>query len=455
MKNMIRIASGQGFWGDLLRAPIDQVRCGQIDYLTMDYLAEVTMSIMKRQQLKNPSAGYARDFPEVIKEILPDIKAKGIKVISNAGGVNPIGCRDKIVQYAKELGITDLKIAVVYGDNILDQITELQSKGAPLNNMETDEPISKVQDKLVSANVYYGAKPMVEALQQGADIIVTGRVTDTGLVLAPMIYEFGWSMEDWDKMASGTIAGHILECGAQSTGGNFTDWFKVEGFENIGFPICEAFPDGTFVITKHENLGGLVNEMTIKEQLLYEIGNPAEYITPDCIADFTSIQLQQIGEHRVKVFGITGKPATPFYKVSCAYQDGWKSTTTLTYSWPQAKIKALKAADILKKRLDNLGLHFDEYRVELVGYNACHENTAKPVQNEDDINEVQLRVSVRGKDIKAMEAFGKEIAPLILTGPSAVTGFAGGRPTPSEIMAYWPALIRKELCQPIVEIVQI
>jgi hypothetical protein len=303
--------------------------------------------------------------------------------------------------------------------------------------------------------VYYGAKPMVEALQQGADIIVTGRVTDTGLVLAPMIYEFGWSMEDWDKMASGTIAGHILECGAQSTGGNFTDWFKVEGFENIGFPICEAFPDGTFVITKHENLGGLVNEMTIKEQLLYEIGNPAEYITPDCIADFTSIQLQQIGEHRVKVFGITGKPATPFYKVSCAYQDGWKSTTTLTYSWPQAKIKALKAADILKKRLDNLGLHFDEYRVELVGYNACHENTAKPVQNEDDINEVQLRVSVRGKDIKAMEAFGKEIAPLILTGPSAVTGFAGGRPTPSEIMAYWPALIRKELCQPIVEIVQI
>lgn len=455
MKNMIRIASGQGFWGDLLRAPIDQARCGQIDYLTMDYLAEVTMSIMKRQQLKNPSAGYARDFPEVIKEILPDIKAKGIKVISNAGGVNPIGCKDKIVQYAKELGITDLKIAVVYGDNILDQISELQAKGAPLNNMETDEPISKVQDKLVSANVYYGAKPMVEALQQGADIIITGRVTDTGLVLAPMIYEFGWSMDDWDKMASGTIAGHILECGAQSTGGNFTDWFLVQGFENIGFPICEAYPDGTFVITKHENLGGLVNEMTVKEQLLYEIGNPAEYITPDCIADFTSIQLEQIGENRVKIFGIKGKPATPFYKVSCAYQDGWKATSTLTYSWPQAKSKAIKAADILKKRLDNLGLQFDEYRAELVGYNACHENVAKPIENEDDINEVQLRVSVRGKDQKAMEAFGKEIAPLILTGPSAVTGFAGGRPTPSEIMAYWPALIRKDLCQPIVEIVQI
>ncbi|MDW8301037.1 MAG: acyclic terpene utilization AtuA family protein [Bacteroidia bacterium] len=455
MKSMIRIASGQGFWGDLLRAPIDQVRCGHIDYLTMDYLAEVTMSIMRRQQLKNPAAGYARDFPDVIKEILPDIKQKGIKVISNAGGVNPIGCKDKILEYAKELGITGLKIAVIHGDNILDRIDELQQKGALLNNMETGEPISKVKDRLVSANVYYGARPIVEALKQGADIIVTGRVTDTGLVLAPMVYEFEWDMEDWDKMAAGTVAGHILECGAQSTGGNFTDWYTVEGFENIGFPICEAYPDGTFVITKHESLGGLVNEMTVKEQLLYEIGNPSEYITPDCIADFTSIQLEQVGKHRVRVFGIKGRPATPYYKVSCAYQDGWKSTATLTYSWPQAKSKALKAAEILKRRLQNLGFEFEEFRAELVGYNACHENVAKTIENEDDINEIQLRVSVRGKDLKAMDRFGKEIAPLILTGPSSVTGFAGGRPTPSEIMAYWPALIPKELCQPVIEMVDV
>ena len=453
MKDKIRIASGQGFWGDLLIAPVEQVRKGPVDYLVMDYLAEVTMSILQKQKLKNPSAGYARDFPEVIREILPDIKSKKIKVISNAGGVNPTACRDKITEYARQAGISGLSVAVITGDDILSRLDEMIGSGIALKNMDNGKSLSAVREKVVSANVYFGAAPIVEALRQGADIIITGRTTDTGLTLAPMIHEFGWSLENWDKLAAGTVAGHILECGAQSSGGNFTDWRKVKDFVNIGFPICEACPDGSFYITKHEKSGGYVHSMTVKEQLLYEIADPAQYITPDCIADFTSIHLKDEGKNRVKVYGITGSPRTPFLKVSISYSDGWKAGTSLTYAWPEAKEKAEAAAKILKGRLDKLGLKFEEYRSELIGVNACHENTA-PVP-EGEINEVQLRVAVRGKDPASIERFGKEIAPLILTGPPSVTGFAGGRPAPSEIIAYWPALIPREAVKPEVSVVKI
>lgn len=452
MKEKIRIASGSGFWGDLLIAPIEQVRKGQIDYLTMDYLAEVTMSILQKQKLKNPQFGYARDFPDVLKEILPEIKEKKIKVISNAGGVNPLACRDKIIEYAGGLGVKGLKIAVITGDDILNRMDELVANGIELKNMDSGESIKKIRDKVVSANVYFGAEPIAKALKQGADIVITGRTTDTGLVLAPMMHEFNFRNNDWNKLSAGTIGGHILECGAQSSGGNFTDWKKVKDFVNIGFPICEAYPDGTFVITKHENLGGLVNTMTVKEQLLYEIGNPKEYITPDCIADFTSIQLKDDGKNRVKVFGIKGRPRTEFLKVSIAYEDGWKSSTTLTYTWPDAKEKAEAAAKILKGRCDKLRLRFDEYRYELIGLNACHENTAPPMA---ELNEVQLRVSVRSHNYDSLTRFGKEIAPLILTGPPSVTGFAGGRPAPSEIIAYWPALIPRNAVKPEISVMEV
>lgn len=444
MKDKIKIASGQGFWGDLPEAPIRQVKQGKIDYLVMDYLAEVTMSIMQKQRMRNEKFGYARDFVEVVEAVLHEIKNDGVKVISNAGGVNPQACKDAILEVAKKKGIKGIKVAVVDGDDILPGLDKLIADGHSLNNMETGDPITTVKDDLLSANVYFGCRPIVEALQKGADIVITGRVTDTGLTLAPMVYEFGWDFDDYDKMSTGTIAGHIIECGAQVSGGNFTDWEAVDDFVNIGFPIIEAHKDGTFYVTKHDGTGGLISEMTVKEQLLYEIGDPAEYITPDCIADFTSIQLKQDGKNRVKIWGITGKSATPTYKISASYIDGYKLSSTLVYCWPDAIKKAQKASDILHKRANELGIHFRDYNAELVGLNACTEDPLELEKNMGELNEVQLRVSVHGDSQDQINRFGKEIAPLILTGPSGVTGFAGGRPKASEVVAYWPALLDKD-----------
>ncbi|GIK61011.1 MAG: DUF1446 domain-containing protein [Ignavibacteriota bacterium] len=455
MKEKIKIASGQGFWGDLIDAPYHQVTKGDIDYLVMDYLAEVTMSILQKQKNKDPKLGYATDLIELMRRILPISSQKGIKIITNGGGVNPVACAEAIREVANQAGIIKLNVAVVLGDDIKDRLDEILGNGSQLNNMETGESITLVKDKLLSANVYFGAAPIVEALKKGADIVITGRTTDTGLTLAPMIYEFGWDMKNYNLMAAGTVAGHILECGAQASGGNFLgDWESIDNFAEIGFPIAEAFPNGEVIITKHTNTGGRVSFETVAEQLVYEIGNPKEYITPDCVADFTSIKLEEVGKDRVKVFNVKGKPETEFYKVSCSYSDGYSSSGSLTYSWPQALTKAKAADKILRKRLENLGLQFDEIRTEYIGYNATHETLA-PELDEDKINEIVFHFSVRSKDWKSVNRFGQEIAPLILTGPPSVTGFAGGRPKPKEVVAYWPALIPKKLVEPKVQILEL
>lgn len=448
MKDQIRIASGQGFWGDLPEAPIRQVQQGHIDYLVMDYLAEVTMSIMQKQRMRNDEHGYARDFVDVVAATFKAIKEDGVKVISNAGGVNPRACKDAILKLAKEQGVKGIKIAVVDGDDILPSLEKLIEEGHSLNNMETGEPIESVKDTLLSANIYFGSEPIVDALRKGADVVITGRVTDTGLTLAPMIYEFDWKQDDYDKMSAGTIAGHIIECGGQVSGGNFTDWETVEDLVNIGFPIIEAYPDGEFVVTKHEGTGGLVSEMTVKEQLMYEIGDPAEYITPDCIADFTSVSLRQESANRVRVSGIRGRRETNTYKVSASYNDGYKLSSTLVYCWPDALKKARKASEILFKRAEDLGITFRDTNTEFVGLNACNEDPAVEQQTGSALNEVQLRISVHGQSREELNRFGKEVAPLILTGPSGVTGFAGGRPRASEVVAYWPALLDKQAASP-------
>ena len=451
MKDKIRIASGQGFWGDLIEAPFYQVTKGEIDYLVMDYLAEVTMSILQKQKNKNPELGYAKDIPELMKRLLPICKDKKIKIITNGGGVNPIACGKAIVKVAESLGITGLKIGIVLGDDIKDQIDDLVAHGSELKNMESGVSIISVKEKLLSANVYFGAFPIVEALQKGADIVITGRTTDTGLTLAPMIYEFGWTNKNYDLLSAGTVAGHILECGGQSSGGNFlSDWRSVPDLAHIGFPIAEAYPNGEFVVTKHENTGGMVSVETVSEQLMYEIGDPTDYITPECVADFTSIKLEQLEKDRVRVHGIKGKPATDLFKVSMAYNDGYTAIGSLTYSWPDALEKAKKANEILRTRLSDLGLKFDEIRTEFLGVNACHGPLAS---KQNEINEVVLRVGVRSQHHHDVEAFAKEIAPLILTGPPSVTGFAGGRPKPNEVIAYWPALMPKKLVHPKVEII--
>ncbi|MBI4546353.1 MAG: DUF1446 domain-containing protein [Ignavibacteriae bacterium] len=442
MKNNIRVACGQGFWGDLLTAPIDQITKGPIDYMMMDYLAEVTMSIMQKQKMKDSSLGYAKDLIPLMEQIVPICIEKNIKVITNGGGVNPEACRDAIFEAAKKLGIKGLKIGVVLGDDIVGCLDTLKQKGIDLKNMETGESLDAVRDRIVSANVYFGARPIVEALSQGAQIVITGRTTDTALTYAPMIYEFNWSWTDWDKLATGVVAGHILECGGQASGGNFSaDWKSVPDLAHIGFPIAEAYPNGEIIITKHENTGGMVTVQTVSEQLLYEIGDPTNYITPECIADFTTIKLEQVGKDRVKLSGVKGKAATNFYKVSMSYADGYSSVGTLTYAWPDALEKAKKADEILRTRLADLGLQFDEIRTEFVGLNSCHGPVAAMP---NIINEVVLRVGVRSHNYNSVERFGKEIAPLILTGPPAVTGFSGGRPKPSEVIAYWPSLIPKD-----------
>lgn len=448
----IRIAAGQGFWGDWLEAPVHQVTKGPIDYLMMDYLAEVTMSIMMKQKLKDPELGYARDFVPLMQRILPTIVGKGIKVLANAGGVNPHACARQVRKVAEKLGVSDkVKIAVVSGDDISGSIETLVSQGQQLKDMDTGRPITSIKNRIQSANVYFGAEPMVRALALGANIVITGRVTDTGLSLAPMIHEFKWSFEDWDKLAAGTIAGHIIECGAQCSGGNCSvDWQTIPDMARVGFPIIEASEDATFVVTKHAGTGGRIDIRTIKEQLVYEMGDPKNYITPDVIADFTSIQLEQLGKDRVKISGIKGSPKTPFLKVSVSYADGYKAVGTLVYTWPDAYKKAKAAGSILRTRLADLGLEFDEILTEVVGVNACWglmTDLADP-----EMPEVTFRVGVRSHDEAAVERFTKEIAPLVLTGPPSVTGFAGGRPAVQQIVAYWPALLARELVSPKVDI---
>jgi hypothetical protein len=446
-RQQVRIAAGQGFWGDWLEAPIRQVRGGPIDYLVLDYLAEVTMSILQKQRSRNPEAGYARDFVTQMERMLPDIAAKGIRVISNAGGVNPRGCALAVRAAADKAGLGDkIKIALVSGDDLMDRLDEMIAGGEPFANMDTGRPLSDVRDSVQSANAYLGMQPVVEALDRGANVVITGRVTDTGLTLGPLVHEFGWPTDDWDRIAAGTVAGHILECGAQSSGGNLLrDWRKVPKLEDVGFPIAVAEADGSFTVTKHPGTGGVVNVPSVTEQLVYEMGDPRNYITPDGVADFTSIQLQETGRNKVRVTGIRGTQRTPKLKVSIAYTYGYKAVGTLVYSWPEAADKARAADRILRKRLKALGLEFEQILTELVGVDATHGKLAGPAS--DDLAEVTLRIGVRARTREPVERFTREIAPLVLTGPPSVTGFAGGRPAVEEIVAYWPALVDREVIE--------
>ena len=450
---IVRVASAQGFWGDSLEAPRQQVEGGKVDYLMLDYLAEVTMSILQKQKERDPAMGYARDFVGAIESVVPAIAERGVKVIANAGGVNPQACANAIKAVLKKAGAADrVRIGVVTGDDLLPRLDQLIGSGHELRNMETNEPLSTIRERVVSANAYLGSVPIVEALGKGAAIVITGRSTDTALTMAPLRFEFGWKDGDWDRLAAGIIAGHIIECGAQCSGGNcLYDWRSIPDLANVGYPIVEGKADGTFVVTKHEGTGGRVSIPSISEQLLYEMGDPRSYITPDVVADFTSIQLAEDGPNRVRVFGIQGRAATDKLKVSIAYKSGFKAVGTLVYAWPDALEKAKVADRVLRERLDRLGLRFDKVLTEFVGASATHGPLA-PSSDASD-TEVQLRVGVRSDNKAAVERFTREIAPLVLNGPPSVTGFAGGRPKVEEIVAYWPALIDKTVIRPEVSIV--
>jgi hypothetical protein len=448
----LRIACGQGFWGDRLDAPVDQVRRGPIDVLMLDYLAEVTMSILQKQKARDPSQGYARDFVPLLEEIFPDIVEKGIRVISNAGGVNIAGCRDGLVEAARAAGVSGrARIGAVTGDDILERLPELIAAGHELANMDDGRPLAEVLDLVESANAYIGAAPIVEALARDATVIVTGRSTDTALTYAPMIHAFGWAWDDWNRIAHGIVAGHINECGAQASGGNcLVGWETIPDLADVGYPIIEASTEGPFVLTKHGGTGGRISPAIVKEQILYEMGNPAAYITPDGVADFTTIRLEADGADRVRVHGVKGGPRTDLLKVSISYRAGFKAVGTLVYAWPDAVAKAQKADAVLRERLVKLGLSFDEIRTEYVGWNATHGPLAGPPP--EDMPEVELRMAVKSREKAPVERFSREIAPLILSGPPSVTGFAAGRPRVQEIVAYWPALIDRAAIEPGIEV---
>ena len=452
MKQVVRVAAGQGFWGDWLEAPRRQVEGGPVDYLMLDYLAEVTMSILQKQKERDPRMGYARDFIGAIDSVLPAITERGVRVIANAGGVNPVACAEAVRDLAASRGAGGrVRIGVVTGDDLLPRIDDLIARGHALANMDTGEPLSIVRDRVLSANAYIGSTPIVEALGRGAQVVVTGRSTDTALTMAPLRFEFAWAPDEWNKLAAGIVAGHIIECGAQCSGGNcLLDWRDIPDLANVGYPIVNASPDGTFEISKHPGTGGRISVPTVTEQLVYEMGDPHSYITPDVIADFTTIRLENAGVDRVRVFGIGGRPPTDKLKVSIAYRSGLKAVGTLVYVWPDALEKAQLADRVLRERLDRLGLRFEKVMSEFVGASATHGPLATVPA---DLPEVQLRFGVRGDDRAAVERFTRELAPLVLNGPPSVTGFAGGRPKVEEIVAYWPALIDKTEVKTSVEVI--
>lgn len=452
MTRIVRVGAGQGFWGDDIDAPRRQVEGGLLDYLMLDYLAEVTMSILQKQKERDPSLGYARDFVGAMESVMPAVTGRGVKVVANAGGVNPPACAAAVKAVAEKAGAGEkVCIGVVTGDDLLSRLDDLIASGHPLANMDTGEALSTVRDRVLSANAYIGSEPIVEALSKGANVVITGRSTDTALTMAPIRHEFGWSSRDYDKLAAGIVAGHIIECGAQCSGGNcLYDWQSIPDLANVGYPLVEAKSDGSFVVTKHPDTGGRVSVRSVTEQLVYEMGDPHSYITPDVVADFTTIQLTEDGKDRVRVSGIRGKPPTDKLKVSIAYRAGFKAVGTLVYAWPDALDKAQLADRILRERLNRLGLRFERILTEFVGANATHGPLAG---DQHQAPEVQLRFGVRGEKA-AVERFTREIAPLVLNGPPSVTGFAGGRPKVEEIVAYWPALIDKSVVDTSVQIIQ-
>ncbi|MEY3903959.1 MAG: hypothetical protein RL189_3265 [Pseudomonadota bacterium] len=445
-QKIIRIANAGGYWGDDPFALRRQVGGAlKLDYISIDFLAEITMSILQKQKQKDPALGYAGDFISQLSPLLKICKERGIKIITNAGGVNPRACADALFALGRQSGV-DLRVALVEGDDIASRLPELvRQPGCGMKNMETGESFENVLPHVLSANVYFGALPVVEALRSNPDIVVCGRVTDTGITLAAMIHEFGWSADDYDKLAHGIVGGHIIECGAQATGGNFTDWRKVKSFEDVGFPILECSADGSFVVTKHPNTGGLVSLQTVREQLLYEMGHPQSYITPDVIADFSTISLSADGDDRVRVFGVKGRAPTDLLKVSVAYSDGYKASGTLIVSGPDARAKAEVFSRImwqkLSAELQKAGLpQCRKTMTEYIGDDSTH----RGLSPQHSAKEVLVRFGALADEKAALQIFRKILPSLILSGPSGVA-VTGGAPVISDVVSYWPALIPQEV----------
>jgi hypothetical protein len=445
----VRIGNGAGFWGDNLDAPILLAHQGQLHYLTLEYLAELTMSILALQKLRDAQAGFAHDFLTVLADLIPFLyRTPELKIVTNAGGMNPAACAAKAREILDRNRLNDFTVATVSGDDLLPRLDQLLAAGHHFTNLDTGEPLSSIRTRIVSANAYLGARPIVDALQLEANIIITGRVADASLTVAPAMYELGWAWEDWARISAATVAGHLIECGAQVTGGLWCNWQEASDLANVGYPIAQVHEDGTVRISKPVQAGGAVNIETVAEQLLYEVGDPANYLTPDVVADFTSVRLQQPSTDAVEVTGAKGKPATDSYKVSIAYRDGFGASGTLLIYGPKAAAKAQCCGEMLLHRLQRAGAAPKSSYIECLGAGSCV--PLGPLR--DDLTEVVLRVSVRDPRRAIVERFTKEFAPLVTSGPPGVTGYTTGRPSVREVFAYWPALIAKEAVQPQVQI---
>jgi hypothetical protein len=447
----IRIGGALGYWGDRSDALMDLLVGGPLDYVIMDYLAEITMSILQKQLLKDPNLGYPHDFVPLMKSALPLLRDKSVRLVTDAGGLNPLGLAETLVSEARGLAWPGLKVGVVYGDDLMPHLADLASRGIEFRHFDTGESQSEIPGQITSANAYFGAFPIAEALALGADIVLTGRVNDAALALGPAIHEFGWKADQYDLLARGTIAGHLLECGGQASGGNFNGaWQEIPDLDRLGFPIGEIGEDGNLVVTIHPGQGGRVAPAVLKEQLLYEIGDPSAYMVADVVCDITELQMEDLGNNRVRVWGTKGHPSTPDYKVSMSYEGGYQIAAGLLYAWPDCVAKARASSEIVLKRLAKLGIRYRDVLVSILGHDALHGAMSHPIE---DPNEVYLRMAFMVDDAETADRISREMITHVLCGIPTSCLFDTIRPSPRKQVVYWPSRIPKSAVKPHVKII--
>ena len=439
----IRIASGSAYWGDMLEPAVELCEKGDIQYIGFDHLAELTMAILQRMKAKDPTKGYIQDIIPWMQAILPVCHRKGIKIITNAGGVNPEAAADEVIKIARSLGIKNLKIGVITGDDVSGCLDELRAKGYKFANLDTgEEDIDRIKDKIVAANAYIGADKIIGALEQGADIVIAGRISDTAVYVGPIMYEFGWDFKEpfWERVGAAVTIGHTIECAENVTGGLSSLWNQAKDMARIGFPIAEVYENGDAMITKVPGSGGILNQWTVKEQLTYEVLDPRNYIMPDGIADFTAVQLKEIGEDQVLMTNMTGKPRPELLKVQIGYRDGWIGEGQIMLPWPDAYAKAKKAEQTVRERFKIVGLKADEIRFDYIGVNTLHGEVAPEPQS--DLNEVGLRIVAKTETVEEAAKVGREATHLWTLGG---TGSSYGTPyRPRPVISLWPTLIPRE-----------
>ncbi len=446
----IRIGGALGYWGDRSDALIDLLNGGPLDYVIMDYLAEVTMSILQKQRAKNPNLGYPHDFISLMKRALPLLRKRRVRLITNAGGLNPLGLATALISTARDLDWPDLKVGVVYGDDLMPHLADFAGRCIEFRHFDTGAPQGEIPGTITSANVYFGAFPIADALTLGADIVLTGRVNDAALALGPAIHEFGWRADQYDLLARGTIAGHLLECGGQASGGNFNGgWQDVPDLDKLAFPIGEISEDGTLVMTIHPGQGGCVTPPALKEQLLYEIGDPSAYIVADVVCDITDLEMEDLGNNRVRFWGTRGHPPTSSYKVSMSYEGGYQIAVGLIYAWPDCVAKAKASSEIVLKRLAKLGIKYRDVLVSIFGCDAVHGAMSHRVENP---NEVYLRMAFVVDDAETADRISREMITHVLCGIPTSCLFDAIRPSPHKQVVYWPSLLPKSAVQPRVKI---